>query len=115
MASLLGMAGIETIEGESDADTTTRLIGISTDGFLEIERVLSALPGRFLGGESPAQPDAFMATMLVWCHNALACGLSIMPQAPCTLAHVGAGHGRHCPPSHPTHFEPSFLEVNGRL
>ena len=31
-----------------------------------------------------------MATMLFWCHNALECGLTVLPGAPCTLANAGA-------------------------
>ena len=50
MSALLGLAGIETVEGESDAALKARLIQISTDGFFEVERVLSALPRPFLGG-----------------------------------------------------------------
>jgi glutathione S-transferase len=90
MGALMRQGRIETIEGEGDAALLARIIQITADGLAEVERVLSALPGPFLGGDSPAEPDAFMATMLFWCHNALECGLSVLPQAPCTLADVGA-------------------------
>ena len=32
--------------------------------------------------------------MLFWCHNAVECGLCILPAAPCTLADVGAPSAR---------------------
>ena len=82
----------DVIEGETGVDTKRRLIGIALEMYAEVEAVLCSLPGPgvFLGGEAPDQADAFMGTMLFWCHNALESGLSPVPQAPCSLADVGA-------------------------
>jgi hypothetical protein len=33
----------------------------------------------------------------------------------CYAEEVGPGPARNCPPRHPTHFEPFFLEVKGIL
>ena len=48
MAGLLRSSGIETFDSESDGELKARLIQIAADGFLEVERVLSALPGKGL-------------------------------------------------------------------
>ena len=44
--------------------------------------MIANLNGPFIGGKTPNQADAFLATMLYWSHNALECGLSLLPQAP---------------------------------
>ena len=56
MGHLFSAGGIATVEGESDEALRQRLIGISTEGLLELEAVLSALPGAFLGGVVQVDP-----------------------------------------------------------
>jgi glutathione S-transferase len=90
LGGLMGMGGIEVIEGESGTETRKRLIQIALDSYAEVERMVSPLPGHFVGGDKPNQADAFMATMLFFSHNLLESGMSPVPQAPCSVADVGA-------------------------
>jgi len=60
MGSLFAAGGIQAVEGESDEALKQRLLAVVTQGFLEVEDILAALPGPFLGGERPNQSDAFM-------------------------------------------------------
>ena len=90
MGALMGMGSIAKVEGESAAQTRERLIRIIADSFKELESLISKLNGPFVGGKSPNLADAYLVTMLFWAHNALECGLMPVPQAPCSLADIGA-------------------------
>ena len=90
MSALMGMGSIAKVEGESAAQTRERLIRIIADSFKELESLISKLNGPFVGGKSPNLADAYLVTMLFWAHNALECGLMPVPQAPCSLADIGA-------------------------
>ena len=90
MGALMGMGSIAKVEGESAAQTRERLIRIIADSFKELESLISKLNGPFVGGKSPNMADAYLVTMLFWAHNALECGLMPVPQAPCSLADIGA-------------------------
>ena len=81
---------IPQVPDESNPALRQRLINIAIDSFAELEGVIANLNGPFIGGKTPNQADAFLATMLYWSHNALECGLSPLPQAPCSLKEVGA-------------------------
>ena len=94
LGGIMGMGGIETVEGESGTDTRKRLIATAMECFAKLEGMIASLDGGFVGGDKPSLADAYMATMIFWTHNALESGLSPVPQAPCTLADVGAPSAR---------------------
>ena len=90
LAMYMQFGFIPEVPDESGPAMRQRLINIAVDSFAELEGVIANLNSQFIGGEIPNQADAFLATMLYWSHNALECGLSPLPQAPCSLKEVGA-------------------------
>jgi len=90
LAMYMQFGFIPEVPDESGPAMRQRLINIAVDSFAELEGVIANLNSPFIGGEIPNQADAFLATMLYWSHNALECGLSPLPQAPCSLKEVGA-------------------------
>ena len=87
---LLGFLGQKFEDDEPHAARKERVVKKFLDGVSEMEALIASLDGKFIGGDEPCVMDAYAITMLYFTNNATELGFCGAPQAPCSLADLGA-------------------------
>ena len=87
---LLGFLGQKFEDDEPHAARKERVVKKFLDGVSEMETLIASLDGKFIGGDEPCVMDVYAITMLYFTNNATELGFCGAPQAPCSLADLGA-------------------------
>ena len=89
-AGLLGFFGQKFEDDEPHAARKERVVKKFLDGVTEMEAMVASLNGKFFGGDEPCVVDLYAITMLFFMNSCVEFGFCGAPQAPCSLADLGA-------------------------
>jgi hypothetical protein len=87
---LLGFLGQKFEDDEPHAARKERVVKKFLDGVTEMEAMVASLNGKFFGGDEPCVVDLYAITMLFFMNSCVEFGFCGAPQAPCSLADLGA-------------------------